>query len=518
MRPFRILLSLLSTTLLLFFLFYTGLSFEAPDQVADKGHVKRSANPIRALFSLPSPSSLFAPGATISLTEDNSTFFAARPAAFGPLLPAKGLSGQVWIGTGFKDENFRRGGPQVASEGELGCSDIPGWDDQEQASSSTIRRTEISMSFTGSKSRILARQPTAVARSERSDEEEEDLSGDTNKPSEASEISGKIALLSRGGCSFLEKVNWAQRRGATAVIVGDNVRGGPLIRMYGRGETKHITIPAIFTSHTTAHLLSTLITPFFDARDPRLTKSAFKLGPRRGSKDKASKARVTGGIFDGIKDRGHPWYESEAAQSDSDGALEHTSLAKTSYRGHEQDGLWVTLTLTSMNNSPFFNTLFVLVVSPLVTLAVVYTMLLIRSRIRRRRWRAPKSVVEQLPVRIYHALSSRTSPSSTTNASPEQSTQTTPLLEASRRSSSPISRPRSRTTGGATHEEPPSSSYGSVGSSVNEREKTKPGLAAWRQSSSRKPVECAVCLEEYVDGVSKVMSLPCGHEFHADCV
>ncbi|MBE3049729.1 hypothetical protein IMZ48_45985, partial [Candidatus Bathyarchaeota archaeon] len=31
-------------------------------------------------------------------------------------------------------------------------------------------------------------------------------------------------------------------------------------------------------------------------------------------------------------------------------------------------------------------------------------------------------------------------------------------------------------------------------------------------------VECVVCLEEYVDGVSRVMSLPCGHEFHAECM
>jgi len=33
-----------------------------------------------------------------------------------------------------------------------------------------------------------------------------------------------------------------------------------------------------------------------------------------------------------------------------------------------------------------------------------------------------------------------------------------------------------------------------------------------------KQVECVVCLEEYVDGVSRVMSLPCGHEFHVDCI
>lgn len=33
-----------------------------------------------------------------------------------------------------------------------------------------------------------------------------------------------------------------------------------------------------------------------------------------------------------------------------------------------------------------------------------------------------------------------------------------------------------------------------------------------------KQIECVVCLEEYVDGVSQVMSLPCGHEFHVDCI
>ena len=33
-----------------------------------------------------------------------------------------------------------------------------------------------------------------------------------------------------------------------------------------------------------------------------------------------------------------------------------------------------------------------------------------------------------------------------------------------------------------------------------------------------KQKECVVCLEEYVDGVSRVMSLPCGHEFHAECM
>jgi hypothetical protein len=65
------------------------------------------------------------------------------------------------------------------------------------------------------------------------------------------------------------------------------------------------------------------------------------------------------------------------------------------------EGLWVTITPTS-SASPFFDTLLVLVVSPLITLTVVYALLTVRAKIRRRRWRAPKSVVERLPVRTYH--------------------------------------------------------------------------------------------------------------------
>ena len=77
----------------------------------------------------------------------------------------------------------------------------------------------------------------------------------------STEISGKIVLLSRGGCGFLEKVQWAQRRGSIAVIVGDNIPGRALVTMFARGDTSNITIPAVFTTHTTAQFLSSLI-PF----------------------------------------------------------------------------------------------------------------------------------------------------------------------------------------------------------------------------------------------------------------
>jgi hypothetical protein len=56
------------------------------------------------------------------------------------------------------------------------------------------------------------------------------------------------------------------------------------------------------------------------------------------------------------------------------------------------------------------------------------------------------------------------------------------------------------------------------GEEGNEDEKREAGLAEWRRRYGGRQKECVVCLEEYVDGVSRVMSLPCGHEFHAECM
>jgi len=185
-------------------------------------------------------------------------------------------------------------------------------------------------------------------------------------------------------------------------------------------------------------------------------------------------------------------------------------------------GLWVTMTPSDMDASPFLHTLFVLLVSPLTTLAIVYSMLLLRSRIRRRSWRAPKSVVERLPVRIYRALSihSTSSPSGLLEveiSASNECTSSTPLLQTS----APINtsqRPRPRSVVEASGSVSTSNRYGSLEPSSTEHEKNSAGMNEWRRRYGGKQVECVVCLEEYVDGVSRVMSLPCGHEFHVDCM
>ncbi|KAL8868033.1 MAG: hypothetical protein Q9174_005262, partial [Haloplaca sp. 1 TL-2023] len=170
-----------------------------------------------------------------------------------------------------------------------------------------------------------------------------------------------------------------------------------------------------------------------------------------------------------------------------------------------------------MSTSPFFDTLLVLVVSPLITLTVVYSLLLIRSRIRRRRWRAPKSVVERLPVRIYHTMSCSSSTSSSSLASPAAASPTTPLLQSSPRSATSRSRPRSYTASSIGDAVSDSLDKATARASLKRRD-TSTKIPAKKKAYHGKQVECVVCLEEYIDGQSRVMSLPCGHEFHAECI
>lgn len=68
-----------------------------------------------------------------------------------------------------------------------------------------------------------------------------------------SSINGQIALIDRGNCTFLEKVQFAQNAGAKAVIVINNVTGNP-ITMGGTGGTG-ITIPSIMVTKADGDIL-----------------------------------------------------------------------------------------------------------------------------------------------------------------------------------------------------------------------------------------------------------------------
>ena len=762
MPPHRIILVFLGVVGLPTLLTFFSLLHSHPrGQIATESTSATSKGGVRALFSFHTPSTLFPPSAIISLTDDNSTFFLARPADFGPLLSANGLSGQLWIGSGFGDDNLGRGGPSAGAEGELGCSDVPGWDDgiQQHRRDLSPDHTPVAQSgddANAAKQKKGGASPVEAASDNAEEPSEKDGTDDhlhhplpsspVSKPlepgqsaqhqaaqvgqppthadiqslQESAEISGKIVLLSRGGCGFLEKVKWTQRRGGSALIVGDHTRGGALVTMYARGDTSNVTIPSLFTSHTTAHLLSSLIPPesggdeselegpatgsgsginakkegskikavvdgptFTPTSGPKSTpapsrskgkrsKSLRKHGkmqqnekagwlrslaiwlgidsgdyapgkledsrrpPSSGRldwfsekltdespKEKAANSRKKDGKArdksksepagkaskDANKSPSHPsssddfvigvqdwrdpdlvaakpksksttsartsaatpiasnWFGKggDAADEKSGSALTGGSITPGSGQYHkpgnkvdssdtsqkiaandkgkktasdsksqaaaqeasvsqldveldeEHEGLWVTLTPTTMSTSPFFDTLLVLVVSPLVTLTVVYALLLLRSRIRRRRWRAPKSVVERLPIRTYHTMSCTSTTSSTRYASPQSSSPTSPLLQTSPRAVTARSRPGSATASGIGDAVSASLERASAEASTAQHEKG-PSPTKARKKYIGKQVECVVCLEEYVDGESRVMSLPCGHEFHAECM
>jgi minor extracellular serine protease Vpr len=67
----------------------------------------------------------------------------------------------------------------------------------------------------------------------------------------AGSLTGKIALVSRGTCSFSTKIRNAQTAGADAVLVGNNVGGGP-IAMGQDGTANQPTIPAYMLSFADA--------------------------------------------------------------------------------------------------------------------------------------------------------------------------------------------------------------------------------------------------------------------------
>ena len=81
----------------------------------------------------------------------------------------------------------------------------------------------------------------------------DDAQGITHKAcstaSNGSALSGKIALIDRGSCNFTDKVKNAQKAGAKAAIIADNIPNENLVFMSGDDAT--ITIPAVFVSYET---------------------------------------------------------------------------------------------------------------------------------------------------------------------------------------------------------------------------------------------------------------------------
>lgn len=72
----------------------------------------------------------------------------------------------------------------------------------------------------------------------------------------AASLAGKIALISRGACTFSTKIRNAQDAGASAVLVANNVGGDP-VAMGQDGTANQPTVPAYMVSLATGQALKT---------------------------------------------------------------------------------------------------------------------------------------------------------------------------------------------------------------------------------------------------------------------
>ncbi|CAK7269912.1 hypothetical protein SEPCBS57363_003836 [Sporothrix epigloea] len=538
---------------------------------------------------------LFPPSAEISLTEDNNTIFPARPATFGAALPDNGLSAALWIGAGFGEDG-------IEPQGELGCSDVPGWDGKHAAdgvpvlpadglyddgtdnyledyflsgnffhnihttfnikadasvaghdgSPKFVDGAEVASTANGPADVPADSNPATFGKDDTSPvrigarpsslrnkvfwkdasrknklRSEASHHSDIQSLQEGAEIAGKIVLLRRGGCGFLAKVMWAQRRGAVGVIVGDDRKGGPLIQMYASGDTSFVTIPSVFTAHTTAHLLTALVGAVQDNAPLGRNKLAG-LEPKARTKTMSTEASVP----DKTRDTDDSWSWNTGPQEwvlDGYNPTSSTSSATSPEQTAtgagtdtpDQGGgraLYVTIS-TTRSTVPLLDMLLLVIASPLLAIvAITGILIFIRTQYQYRAWRAPKAVVDQLPVHIYvppgpeptapisvplgvSAVSPLSSPLGSPSP-PNLELGLEPSLE--RALTSPLlQRPRSRTTTGVPRDE-------------------RRAVLVQPQAPTYTPsryfqAECVVCLDEYVAG-DRVMCLPCGHEFHESCI
>lgn len=158
-------------------------------------------------------------------------------------------------------------------------------------------------------------------------------------------------------------------------------------------------------------------------------------------------------------------------------------------RGHDQH---IVVTVADLESSVIGTVIF-LMLSPLCSLSLIYCFLMLHRRYKKMQERASKKAVAKLPVRIWH----RPDPENHRQICGENDILTNNETEFNEGSSS--QEPSALET--------PAKISLETSNSDEEREKV------WTSSA-----ECIICMDDYVDGVSQVMRLPCHHEFHVECI
>ena len=75
-----------------------------------------------------------------------------------------------------------------------------------------------------------------------------------------SSLAGRIVLVERGACTFMEKADHALRAGAAAIVIVNGLEANNVFMMGGDGTERVLPLPALMVSRPTGALLRTCAT------------------------------------------------------------------------------------------------------------------------------------------------------------------------------------------------------------------------------------------------------------------
>lgn len=160
----------------------------------------------------------------------------------------------------------------------------------------------------------------------------------------------------------------------------------------------------------------------------------------------------------------------------------------------------VTISVVDVGTSVIGTVIF-LMVSPLCSLSLIYCVLLFHRRYKQLQERASKSIVARLPTRIWVKPEPPASARGDNANTEDQAQETGESVEGAEASSEEVS-------------PSPSSATAESEPLIEDNDADSMGAEKLWVSSG----ECIICMEDYVSGVSRVMRLPCYHEFHVECI
>ncbi|CAO3651493.1 unnamed protein product [Cunninghamella blakesleeana] len=191
-----------------------------------------------------------------------------------------------------------------------------------------------------------------------------------------------IALVKRGGCSFITKVRTMQQSGAIGVIIGDTDQQ-QWVTMFAPGDTSDITIPSLFLPkqeyQSILYLSKEKMAAMIDERNDYTTYTPMMI-----------LMKPDDSYYYNYNSYYYRYYQSFLS---SKSKLSSSSFSSSS----------PSLSSSSSSPWPLLDMLMIIFISPSIMMLFIYLSYKIRLRQKKLQEIAPKKLVSQLTtIKLYH--------------------------------------------------------------------------------------------------------------------